>query len=313
MKKKSIILFLMGPTAIGKSSLALKIKRRFSQIELLSVDSKLVYRGLDIGTDKPTKKNLRDYSYRLVDIIDPWKIYSVIDFYHDAHKEIQEIVNSGKIPLLVGGTMLYFKVLLNGFSFLPPSNSIIREYIFQEICFGKKENLFQILKKIDFLSSKKFHINDIRRVLRAVEVFFVSGGSPLSVLNKSVYNKFPYQVFQFGLIPHDKNILFNNIKKRFNCMLDRGLEQEVRNLYKNKYLNISLPSINSIGYKQMWKYIENKYTYQEMIDNTIKSTRNLVKHQLTWLTNWKNIILIQDDQIKFLMTLIKKTILRISM
>ncbi|VFP78382.1 tRNA dimethylallyltransferase [Buchnera aphidicola (Cinara cuneomaculata)] len=303
MNNQSIVLFLMGPTAIGKSKLSLQIKKIFPKVELLSVDSKLVYQGLDIGTDKPTSKDLQKYGYRLVNIVKPQIIYSAIDFYKDATKEIKNILKFGKIPLLVGGTMLYFKILLNGFASLPPSNPDIRNYIYTNICFKKKKRLFDILKKIDPVYSKKIHMNDVKRVLRAVEIFFVSGGQSRSQLIQSVHKKLPYKIFQFGLIPHDKSVLYTNIVQRFHHMLDSGLEEEVRALYKQQDLNISLPSINSIGYKQMWLYIQNKYSYQDMINHTIKSTVKLVKHQLTWLKKWTNITYIYDNQ-KYL--LIKK-------
>lgn len=306
MHNQSIIFFLMGPTAIGKSSLALKIKKKFSQIELLSVDSKSVYRGLDIGTDKPMIKNSKESFCKLVNIVEPQKIYSFVDFYKDAEHEIKKILKSGKIPLLVGGTMLYFKILLHGFADLPVSNPHIREYIFQDLCLGEKKILFNILKKVDKLSSKKIHINDVQRVLRAVEVFFVSGGKPMSTFIHSVHKKLPCKVFQFGLVPHNKKILYTKISNRFYQMLNDGFEEEVRNLYKKKNLNLSCPSINSIGYKQMWLYIQNKCTYQDMIINAIQSTNKLVKHQLTWLKNWKDITLIKDNQTHILVQMIKE-------
>ncbi|WP_232512974.1 tRNA (adenosine(37)-N6)-dimethylallyltransferase MiaA [Buchnera aphidicola] len=296
----------MGPTAIGKSALALKIKKKFPEIELLSVDSKLVYQGLDIGTDKPNKKDLKENFHRLINIKSPKEIYSAIDFYKDSIKEIKNILKFGKIPLLVGGTMFYFKVLLNGFAYLPPSNPLIRQYIFEEICFKKKKRLFDMLKQIDIISSKKIHMNDVQRVLRAVEIFFVSGGFSRSTLIKSMHTQLPYKVYQFGLIPYKKDLLYKKIEERFNNMLNNGFEDEVRILYQSQYLNPSLPSINSIGYKQMWMYLQNKCTYQEMINDTIKSTRKLVKHQLTWLNNWKDITLINDNQINILIKKIKK-------
>ncbi|WP_041749185.1 tRNA (adenosine(37)-N6)-dimethylallyltransferase MiaA [Buchnera aphidicola] len=300
----------MGPTAIGKSSLALEIKKKFPLIELISVDSKLVYKGLNIGTDKPNKSDLKNFSYKLVNIVKPKNIYTVINFYNDVLKEIKNILKSGKIPLLVGGTMLYFKILLNGFANLPPSNSIIRKYIFKNICLKKKKNLFNLLKKIDPISSKKIHINDVQRVLRAVEVFFVSGGFPLSELIKFFHNKLPYKVFQFGLIPDNKEHLYKKIEKRFFFMLKSGFKKEVQNLYNQKFLDPKLPSMNSIGYKQMLLYLKNKYTYFQMIKETIKSTHKLVKHQLTWLKKWPNIIFIKDNKKDLLITKIYKILNR---
>lgn len=296
MNNKLIVFFLMGPTAIGKSALASKIKKKFSKIELLSVDSKLIYKGLDIGTDKPTKKELAEITYRLLNIKNPQEIYSVADFYHDARKEIKNIFSLGKIPFFVGGSMLYFKVLLEGLVNLPPSNPNIREYIFQDIFDNNKKKLFNALKRVDNISSNKIHINDVQRVLRAMEIFFVSGGIPLSKLLTLGKKKLPYTIFQFGLIPKKKKILYKNIQIRFQNMLNNGFEQEVRNLCKKFNFHIFSPSMNSIGYKQMWNYLQKKCTYQEMICNTLKSTYKLVKHQLTWMRNWKDIILIKDNK-----------------
>ncbi|WP_075434174.1 tRNA (adenosine(37)-N6)-dimethylallyltransferase MiaA [Buchnera aphidicola] len=307
MNNQSVVFFLMGPTAIGKSSLALEIKARFPQIELLSVDSKSIYQGLDIGTDKPKKEDLCKNFYRLVNIVQPQNVYSVIDFYNDATREIKNIIDSGKIPLLVGGTMLYFKTLINGFASLPPSNPLIRDYIFNDLFLGKKKKLFSMLKKIDKKSSKKIHKNDIQRVLRAVEVFFVSGGKSLSQLTEeSIHIKLPYKIFQFGLVPHNKDFLYKKIINRFNNMLELGFENEVRRLYQRTDLTLACPSINSIGYRQMWHYIQKKCTYQEMINSTIQATRQLVKHQLTWLNNWPDILLVRDNQVNILIQKIER-------
>lgn len=309
MEKLPIIIFLMGPTAIGKTKLAIKLKKKNSNIELLSVDSKLVYKGLDIGTSKPTKKELYDAPHGLLDIIDPEDIYSAAKFRIDALSLIKDIISIGKVPVLVGGSIFYFHVLLNGLTSLPPSNPDVRKYIFSDLCKNSNLILLNFLKKIDADSLKKIHFNDTQRIIRAIEVFFVSGGKKLSeFLSVNNEYKFPYTVFSFGLIPVNKEKLFNKITKRFKSMLRQGFEKEVKKLYFSSNLNFSNPAINSIGYKQMYLYFQKKYTYQEMITETIRSTRKLVKRQLTWINNWKNIILFKDDQKEMLIKKINNII-----
>lgn len=310
MKTKRIVFFLMGPTAIGKSLFSIQVKKNFSNIELLSVDSKLVYKDLNIGTDKPTKKELFNTPYRLINIKNLQEIYSSADFCNDAYQEMKDIFSQGKIPFFVGGSMLYFKALLYGLHYLPASNPNIREYIYKSLFHSNKKNLFKMLKNVDFKTSQKIHCNDIQRVLRALEVFFVSGGKPLSQILTTYQKKLPYQVFQFALIPHDKDILYRKISERFKRMLDNGFENEVKYLYQKTSLKNVLPFMNSIGYQQMWTYLQNKCTYQEMIDNTLKATRQLVKHQLTWLRKWKDIMYFKDTEQHKLLKKIKSIISR---
>lgn len=308
MKKYPTVIFLMGPTAIGKSKLALLVKKKFPIIEIISVDSKLVYRGLNIGTDKPKIEDLKKYSHKIIDIKDPKEIYSSSDFRKDALKEIKNAISVGKIPFLVGGTMLYFKVLLNGLTFLPPSRMEIRDFIFYDLCYGIKDILFKKLQCIDWLSSKKIHPNDTKRILRALEIYFVSR-KVIRYSSCNTHNVFPYNTYQFGLIPKNKDDLYKKISYRFHCMLKKGFEKEVRELYNRQDLNEFLPSINCIGYKQMWYFLEKKYSYEEMILYTLKSTRKLVKHQLTWMKKWNNLIVFNDAQIKILLQKIEKIIL----
>ncbi|CUR53349.1 tRNA (adenosine(37)-N6)-dimethylallyltransferase MiaA [Buchnera aphidicola] len=309
MKIKPIIFFLMGPTAIGKSFLSIQLKKKFSNLEIISVDSKLVYRGLDIGTDKPNSKLLKIIPHHLINICNPSEIYSVAQFRKDALKSIRQIILQNKVPFLVGGTMLYFKILLEGLSKLPASNIKIRSYIFYVLCHGKIDLLYQRLKIYDPIMCHKIHFHDTNRILRVLEVCYITG-QKFSDLIKSRKKSFPYKVFQFGLFPRNKKELFKKIIMRFEYMLKNGLEREVKNLFLKKNLNLSLPSINSIGYKQMWLYLQKKITYQKMYDSTIQSTKKLVKHQLTWLKKWKNLISIQVNTLEqtknFLNILFKK-------
>lgn len=298
MVKKSAVIFLMGPTAIGKSNLAIQLKKKFSNLELLSVDSKLIYKDLNIGTDKPTYQELKLTPHGLLNLREPTEIYSVAQFRQDALYSIKNIISKKKIPFLVGGTMFYFNILLKGLITLPPSDPKIRQYIYKDLCQNNSKRLLSLLEKLDFNSFKNIHSNDIQRNLRALEVYFVSGGNKLSqfLLGKRD-SYFPYKVFSFGIIPHDKKKLFYKIERRFQKMLKNGFEEEVQSLFLRKDLNFFSPSINSIGYKQMWLYLQKKYSYQEMIYETIKATRKLVKKQLTWIYNWKNITLIKDNEL----------------
>ncbi|WP_075432331.1 tRNA (adenosine(37)-N6)-dimethylallyltransferase MiaA [Buchnera aphidicola] len=308
MKSKRILFFLMGPTAIGKSLFSMQVKKKFSDIELLSVDSKLIYKELNIGTDKPTPEELFLTPCRLINIKNVQDTYSSADFCNDAYKEIHDIFSIGKIPFFVGGSMLYFKALLDGLVCLPSSNKNVREYIFKILFNSNKKKLFKALKIFDYVSSSKIHMNDIYRVLRALEVFFVSGGIPLSKLLTFRQNKLPYRVFQFAFIPFDKDLLYEKISIRFYKMLENGFEKEVQDLSNRFSFKYPLPFMNSIGYKQMWEYLQKKCTYQDMVSNTLKATHKLVKHQLTWLRKWKNITLIYDNNKNELMAKIEKII-----
>lgn len=308
MKDKRILFFLMGPTAIGKSLFSMQVKKKFSEIELLSVDSKLIYKELNIGTDKPTQEELLLTPFRLINIKNLKETYSTADFCNDAYKEMHDIFTNRKIPFFVGGSMLYFKALLDGLVYLPSSNQHVREYIFKILFNANKKKLFNALKIFDYISSTKIHINDVYRVVRALEVFFVSGGIPLSKLLTLRQNKLPYRVFQFAFLPFNKDVLYEKISMRFYNMLDNGFEKEVQDLSNQFSFKHHLPFMNSIGYKQMWDYLKKKCTYQNMVTNTLRATHKLVKHQLTWLRKWKNITFIYDNNKDALMEKIEQII-----
>lgn len=282
---KPIIIFLMGPTACGKSQFATYL-RKYLPIELISVDSALIYRGMDIGTDKPSIADLSMHPYRLINIKDPIEHYSAAEFYHDVLKEINNIITFGKIPFLVGGTMFYYHVLLNGLSTLPPSNIELRQNLL------KKNNqeyfLYNQLRLIDPISAQRIHKNDNQRLLRALEVFYLSGKN-LTELTNYHNHQLPYTIFQFALIPPNKEWLNNKIESRIRKMLISGFQKEVEILFLRGDLHINLPSIRCIGYRQIWEYLEYKNSYQEMFHKIIYATRKLAKNQLTWLKKWNNI------------------------
>ncbi|ANZ22746.1 tRNA dimethylallyltransferase [Buchnera aphidicola (Diuraphis noxia)] len=299
----------MGPTASGKTQFAMSLRKYFP-IELISVDSALIYRDMDIGTAKPTFSELLHHPHRLLNIKDPIETYSAAEFYKDAVKEINDIVKFGKIPCLVGGSMFYYNVLLNGLSVLPPSNLKIREYLLN----NEKKNLHAKLKLIDPVSANRIHKNDIQRLLRALEIFYLSGKN-LTELKKNNHKKLPYTIFQFAIIPPSKEWLNNRIELRVKKILKLGLQQEVERLFFRGDLHINLPSIRSIGYRQMWEYLEYKISYQDMCNKIINATKKLAKHQLTWLKKWKNLNKLSYDSnhdilIKQLIDILKNQIHR---
>ncbi|QIQ42125.1 MAG: tRNA (adenosine(37)-N6)-dimethylallyltransferase MiaA [Buchnera aphidicola (Microlophium carnosum)] len=275
----------MGPTACGKSQLAIYL-RKYLPIELVNVDSALIYRGMDIGTDKPSPSDLSIHPHRLLNIKDPIENYSAAEFQRDVLKEIDDIIKLGRIPFLVGGTMFYYNVLLNGLSVLPPSNIKIREFLLEKS--HEKSFLHKQLELIDPISASRIHKNDFQRLLRALEVFYLSGKS-LTELKKHNNYKFPYNILQFAIIPPNKEWLNGKIELRVKKMLILGLQKEVEILFSRGDLHINLPSIRCIGYRQMWEYLEYKNSYEEMYNKIIYATRKHAKHQLTWLKKWKNI------------------------
>ncbi|WP_367678304.1 tRNA (adenosine(37)-N6)-dimethylallyltransferase MiaA [Buchnera aphidicola] len=275
----------MGPTACGKSQFAIHL-RKYLPIELISVDSALIYREMNIGTAKPSLFDLYRHPHRLLNIRDPSENYSAVEFQKDALKEIDKIINLGKIPCLVGGTMFYYNVLLNGLSILPPASIKIREYLLQNN--HRKNFLYKKLELIDPASAIRIHKNDFQRLLRALEIFYLSGKN-VTELKKNNNYKLPYNILQFAIIPPNKEWLNNKIECRVKKMLTLGFQEEVENLFFRGDLHINLPAMRCIGYRQMWEYLEYKTSYKEMFDKIIYATRKLAKNQLTWLKKWKNV------------------------
>jgi tRNA dimethylallyltransferase len=285
-KPKAI--FLMGPTASGKTDLAMSLYRAHP-CELISVDSALVYRSMDIGTAKPSSEELEETPHQLIDLIDPAESYSAARFRQDALAQMKLAVEEGKVPLLVGGTMLYFKTLLEGLSELPAADPEVRQAIEQEAERLGWEWLHQQLADVDAESAARIHPNDPQRLSRALEVYRVSG-KPLSTwIAEQSAEPLPYQVLQFAIAPSDRKLLHQRIEQRFVQMVEEGLVEEVRRLYLRGDLHIDLPSIRCVGYRQVWEYLEGRYSYDEMIYRGIVATRQLAKRQLTWLRSWPNV------------------------
>ncbi|GLR08075.1 tRNA dimethylallyltransferase [Mixta theicola] len=280
-------IFLMGPTASGKTALAISLRKQLP-VELISVDSALIYRGMDIGTAKPGAEELALAPHRLLDIRDPLEAYSAADFRRDALAEMAEIVAKGRIPLLVGGTMLYFKALLEGLSPLPSANPQVRERIEQAAREQGWDTLHRQLCEIDPVAGARIHPNDPQRLSRALEVFFISGKT-LTELTKTAGEALPYDVVQFAIAPASRELLHQRIALRFEQMLASGFEAEARALFARGDLHTDLPSIRCVGYRQMWSYLEGEINYDEMVYRGVCATRQLAKRQITWLRGWQNV------------------------
>lgn len=287
MSKYPTALFLMGPTASGKTDLAIQLAQQCN-CEIISVDSALIYKGMDIGTAKPTAEERAKAPHFLVDIIDPLESYSAGDFRRDALRLMKEICARGNTPLLVGGTMLYYKALVDGLSPLPSADPVIRAEIEKEAEQHGWQAMHDLLEEIDPVSAKRIHVNDPQRLSRAIEVFRISGKS-LTELTEMKSEPIPYDIKQFAIAPSDKAILHERIERRFHLMLKAGFEQEVKALYERGDLHLDLPSMRCVGYRQMWEYLQGKMDYDEMVYRGIVATRQLAKRQMTWLRGWKNV------------------------
>lgn len=282
---KPKLISLMGPTASGKTAFAMALYDRYP-IDIISVDSALIYRGMNIGTAKPTQSELQIYPHKLIDICDPSESYSAANFRSDAISAIENTLNNGRIPLLVGGTMLYFKALIEGLSPLPAANSEIRQQIEEKANKYGWQSIHEELKKVDPVSASRIHPNDPQRLNRALEVYLISGKS-LTELTQHSGELLPYDIMQFAIMPPDRAELHQRIEQRFLQMLELGFEDEVKRLMERGDLHSNLPSIRCVGYRQMWEYLSGEISYDEMVFKGICATRQLAKRQITWLRGWK--------------------------
>lgn len=286
MTQQPLALFLMGPTASGKTDLAIALRQQLP-VEVISVDSALIYKGMDIGTAKPTPAELALAPHRLIDILDPKESYSAMNFREDALKEMAEISASGRIPLLVGGTMLYYKALLEGLSPLPSADPIIRTEIEEKATKIGWGGMHQELLAIDPVAGARINPNDSQRINRALEVFYITGKT-MTELTAEKGEALPYRLLQFAIAPQDRAILHERIALRFQKMMDLGFEEEVKRLFLREDLHIDLPSIRCVGYRQMWEYLQGDISLDEAIYKGICATRQLAKRQITWLRGWKD-------------------------
>ncbi len=285
--KQPPVICLMGPTASGKTALAMALHDALP-CDIVSVDSALIYRDMDIGTAKPTAEELAKYPHRLINLRDAKQSYSAADFCHDALAEIAEIRANNRIPLLVGGTMMYFKSLIDGISPLPAANAGIRAKIAAEAHEQGWQAMHEQLSQVDTEAAQRIHPNDPQRITRALEVFRLTGNT-LSQLTQIKGDKLAGDVLQFAITPQERSTLHERIALRYQQMMTQGFEQEVIALKERGDLHEELSSIRCVGYRQMWQYLNGEFDRDEMIFRGICATRQLAKRQLTWLRGWPNL------------------------
>ncbi|TWX68316.1 tRNA (adenosine(37)-N6)-dimethylallyltransferase MiaA [Colwellia sp. C1TZA3] len=285
--KKPPVICLMGPTASGKTALAMALYDALP-CDIISVDSALVFKGMDIGTAKPTAHELAAYPHQLIDIRDPSESYSAADFCQDALKAIAISRENGRIPVLVGGTMMYFKSLIDGISPLPQADQSIRDAIALEAAEKGWLAMHEELQSFDPVSAERIHPNDPQRLARAIEVYRKTGNT-LTQLTEIKGDKVNGNVLQFAIAPQERSELHARIELRFTQMIAQGFEQEVSSLKERADLHFDLPAIRCVGYRQMWQHLAGDYDKDEMVFRGICATRQLAKRQLTWLRNWQNL------------------------
>ncbi|WP_199611952.1 tRNA (adenosine(37)-N6)-dimethylallyltransferase MiaA [Flocculibacter collagenilyticus] len=281
------VVFIMGPTASGKTSLAIELAK-IVPAEIISVDSALVYRGMDIGTAKPDAKEQQGIPHHLIDIIDPIESYSAADFRNDALALIKAIKQRNKLVILAGGTMMYFKALLEGISPLPEADESVRAQLEDEASRIGWSGLHKQLAEIDPVAANRIHENDPQRINRALEVYRITGKT-MTELTETKGDALPYPSVQFAIAPTQRDVLHKRIEQRFSQMIELGFEHEVRALYNRGDLHKDLPSIRCVGYRQMWDYLSGHYDHEEMVFRGVVATRQLAKRQLTWLRSWQDL------------------------
>jgi tRNA dimethylallyltransferase len=291
-------IFLMGPTAAGKTDLALELARVLP-CDLISVDSALVYRQMDIGTAKPSAEVLREFPHHLIDIRDPAQSYSAAEFVGDALAAMADSTAAGRIPLLVGGTMLYFKALIDGLADMPAADAEVRAALEAKAQTEGLESLHRLLAEVDPESAARIHPNDPQRLVRALEVYQVSGISMIEHRARQTAQKagagtpegcvLPYTVAQLSIAPAQRQVLHQRIEQRFVQMVEQGFVEEVESLRSRPDLHAELPSMRAVGYRQVWRYLDGDYSAQEMVERGVIATRQLAKRQLTWLRGWEGV------------------------
>lgn len=292
-------IFLMGPTASGKTGVAVELAQRLP-VELISVDSALVYRDMDIGTAKPDVATLARAPHHLIDIINPTEAYSAAAFRHDALHLMHDITQRGRIPLLVGGTMLYFKALREGLSDLPPSNPAVRAALDAEIAQHGIEHLHSQLAAVDAETAARLHSTDTQRIQRAMEIYRITGQPMSALIGPKPLSRergerseggeagwgegeLPYRIIPIALIPSDRAQLHARIATRFKAMLEHGLVNELRMLREKYPLQPNMTAMRCVGYRQAWQFMEGEIDDVQLLETGIIATRQLAKRQLTWL------------------------------
>ncbi|OOG46904.1 tRNA (adenosine(37)-N6)-dimethylallyltransferase MiaA [Rhodanobacter sp. C01] len=293
--QRPLAIFLMGPTASGKTALACTLSERFP-LDLVSVDSALVYRGMDIGTAKPDPATLARYPHALVDIRDPSQPYSAADFRTDAVPVMQQISARGRVPLLVGGTGLYFRALQQGLSDLPEADPATRARLADEAGRLGWPAMHAMLARLDPATAQRIGCNDAQRVQRALEVIELTGRTLSELQLGRNHAHFPWRVLKLALLPADRHLLHERIAHRFDAMLEAGFLDEVRALRARGDLHADLPAIRAVGYRQAWEHLDGDSTPAEFRDRSIFATRQLAKRQITWLRSDVGARLFEPDR-----------------
>ncbi|NLQ18465.1 tRNA (adenosine(37)-N6)-dimethylallyltransferase MiaA [Marinomonas sp. M1K-6] len=287
---KPHVVCLMGPTASGKTGLAVELAQHHD-FEIISVDSALVYKGMDIGTAKPDADLLSKAPHRLIDIIDPLESYSAADFVTDAVEQAQEILSKGKTPLLVGGTMMYFNALQKGLAEMPTANAELRAIIEGEAALKGWPALHEELQKIDPEAALRIHPNDPQRLQRALEVFRLTGRSMTQLWAEQEPVSLPFEMINMAVMPKERSVLHERIEQRFYEMMEQGFLAEVEGLYRRGDLSIDMPSMRCVGYRQLWQYLEGDDLLDDAIFKGVVASRQLAKRQLTWLRGWEDLMI----------------------
>ena len=290
------VFLITGPTATGKTELAMNLYDRLGgaqKAQLISVDSAMVYRGLDIGTAKPQGRLLEQYPHSLIDVREPNEHYSVADFVIDADRIVQKAISENRTPILVGGTMLYIKCFRDGISNLPKKNDVIRKTLEERIDKSGLDTLYEELELADPESARNIHPHNRQRIIRAMEVFLISGKKMSALWKEQPTRSFSQRLGQeldiFAVLPKEKSDLEERIENRFMRMLDRGLLEELTVLRRNYRLDLSCPSMRTVGYRQAWSHLEGTIDRLEFVDEAIRATKLLAKKQMTWLRAWDHL------------------------
>lgn len=295
----------MGPTAAGKTDLALALSERLP-CDLISVDSALVYRGLDIGSAKPDAATLARYPHQLIDICDPSEVYSAANFRRDALAAMAESAAAGRIPLLVGGTMLYYKALLEGLADMPQADQGVRAEINRLAESEGWPAVHALLAEVDPTSAERIHPNHSQRLSRALEVYRISGVTMSDWQARQVEEVLPYRVCQFAIAPPERGVLHQRIEQRLRQMFAQDFVGEVAGLMARGDLHANLPAIRAVGYRQVWEHLRGDYSLDEAFERALIATRQLAKRQLTWLRGWPELQWLEtggdiDSQLNFVL------------
>lgn len=289
------VLAIMGPTASGKTALALQLASVLP-IEIISVDSALIYKGMDIGTAKPSQAEQQRVPHHLIDLIDPTQNYSAADFVVDAKRLVSDILQRGRLPVLVGGTMMYFHALQQGMADLPSADPEIRVQLQQEYD-QNPQALHQRLKACDPQAAQRIHYNDPQRLIRALEVYQLTGEALTDLQKRQSSENWDVNLLKVGLIPQSRECLHQQIQRRLETMYDQGFLDEVRALFSRPDLHDDLPSIRCVGYRQAWCYLKGEYDQSTFEEKALIATRQLAKRQLTWLRKESHLLSLDPFEI----------------